>query len=47
MEEVRTEAKEMTRLGMIIITQKDKTLDPDKEIKGPIRLRLSLAQKLK
>lgn len=39
MEEVRAEAKELARKGIIEICQSGEAIDPD-NIKGPIRLRL-------
>lgn len=39
MEEVRTDAKELARKGIIEICQSGKAIDPE-NIKGPIRLRL-------
>ena len=43
MENVREVAREMTREGVIRITQGDDEVDPD-NIKGPIRLRLTVNQ---
>lgn len=39
MEEVRRASRGLARQGKLLLTQGDATLDPEEEIRGPIRLR--------